>query len=474
MIPELPPEERITKAPVTPSTSATGEPGALAVLQNRPFLLLWLSQAATQIGGNMVIFGLTVVVQQSTNSVTAVSVLLLTFLVPSVLFSALAGVYVDRVDRRAVLVITNLVRAAAFGAIFLAGDHLLLLYVLNTLVSIASTFFAPAEAAMIPVVVPRSQLVAANGIFTVTLNAAFPLGFALLGSIVVTIAGPSALFLLVGVLYLVAAFFCYTLPPVPPPNGEREHTTVRGAVLDAERAVESTFGQLREGFEFIRGHRSIGWSLVYLGVTASLIGVLGALGPGFATATLGLNPKDFVVVVLPIGFGIVMGILLLNNYGRLVPRRSLIEVGLIALGVLIVLLSIAGPITHFLQGVQAASRLLDQSSLVSLLAVVVAIAFLTGIAYAIVAISSQTQLQEDLPEDVRGRVYGVLFTLISVASFVPIIIVGPIADRIGTTPVILGIGILTALAGAASIYSHRGLGHPAGAERPVGQPPVTD
>ena len=72
----------------------------------------------------------------------------------------------------------------------------------------------------------------------------------------------------------------------------------------------------------------------------------------------------------------------------------------------------------------------------SLLAVVVVIAFFAGIAYGLVAIPAQTQLQEDLPEDVRGRVFGVLNMLVSVASFLPIIIVGPISDLVGTTAVI--------------------------------------
>ena len=68
----------------------------------------------------------------------------------------------------------------------------------------------------------------------------------------------------------------------------------------------------------------------------------------------------------------------------------------------------------------------------SLLAVVVVIAFVAGVAYGAVAIPSQTQLQEDLPEEVRGRVFGVLNMLVSVSSFLPIIIVGPISDLIGT------------------------------------------
>ena len=61
----------------------------------------------------------------------------------------------------------------------------------------------------------------------------------------------------------------------------------------------------------------------------------------------------------------------------------------------------------------------------SLLAIVVLIALLAGMAYAFVAIPSQTQLQEEIPEDVRGRVFGILNMLVSVASFAPIIIVGP-------------------------------------------------
>jgi MFS family permease len=210
--------------------------------------------------------------------------------------------------------------------------------------------------------------------------------------------------------------------------------------------------QLREGLAYIRANPTIGWSLVYLAIASSLVGILGVIGPDFATESLGLSTKDFVVVVLPLGIGVVLGVLGLNSYGRYAPRRRLIEVGLIALGVLVTLLSIAGPISRFLQRIESEQPVLDLSTFVSLLAVVIGIAFLAGIAYAIVAIPAQTQLQEELPEDVRGRVFGILNMLVSVASFLPIIIVGPIADWIGTTRVIVGVGILILLCGAASIF----------------------
>ena len=427
-------------------------PSALEVFRNRPFLLLWLSQAFTQIGGNMVIYGLTVIILQATSSNTAVSLLILTFLGPAVLFSAVAGVYVDRLDKRLVLVVTNLLRAAAFVLLYLAGDFLPIILLLNMAISTITVFFGPAEAAMIPSLVPRRQLLAANGIFTLTLNAAFAVGFALLGPIFVNLAGAPALILIVAVCYLIAAGFCWTLPPAPPVLAPAADGA-RSVTEDAEQAMGSTFGQLREGIAFIRVNPMIGWSLVYLGIAASLVGVLGVLGPDFASDSLLLEPKDFAVVVLPLGFGIVMGILLLNSFGHLLPRRRIIEGGLVSLGILLVLMAGAGPLSRFLQKAEEATGLVSLADFTSLLAIVVFIAMLAGIAYAFVAIPSQTQLQEDIPEDVRGRVFGVLNMLVSVASFAPIIVVGPVSDVVGTTNVLFVVAIAITLSGLLSILT---------------------
>ena len=432
-------------------------PGALDVFRNRPFLLLWLSQLFTQVGGNMVLYGLTIIVTDSTRSPAAQSLLILSFLVPAVLFSAVAGVYVDRFDKRLVLVATNLLRAALSVALFLAGVNLLLLMLFNVMISTVTVFFAPAEAAMIPQVVPRKQLIAANGVFTLTLNAAFAIGFALLGPIVLTLVGAPALILIVGACYLIAAGFCWTLPPAPPVVVDPD------PLHEAEEAMGSTFGQLREGIDFIRSNPRISWSLVYLGVAASLVGVLGVLGPAFARDSLELETKDFVVVVLPLAFGIVMGILVLNNFGHLMPRRRIIEYGLMALGIGIFLIAAVGPISRFLRRAETATGLVSLADFTSVLAIVVFIALLAGIAYAFVAIPSQTQLQEDLPEDVRGRVFGVLNMLVSTASFLPIIIVGGVAQIVGTTVVLYVVGIAITVSGVAS-YVTRGPLKPAEAK----------
>lgn len=426
------------------------EPRALGVLRNRGFLALWLSQVSTQVGGNMVLYGLTVHISglSPTGNYSAVSLLFLCFLLPAALVSPIAGVYVDRVDQRLILVVTNLLRAAAFVAMVLAGDSLLAFYALSIFVSTASTFFAPTEAAMIPRVVPRAQLVSANGLFVFTLNASFGVGFAIAGPLVRVLAGHAGLLLAVALLYAVAALFCL---PLPRTRARAVLLRPGEAVAEAETAVVSTIDELRAGLDYVGSNRRISWSLAYLALASSLIGVLGVLGPGFARTSLGLTEESFVVVIVPVFLGLVTGILLLNQYGRYLPRRRLIEGALLVLAVLIAILSVAGPLARFLRAGAEGVPAVDLGPLVSLLSIVVVIAFLAGIVYAAIAIPAQTQLQEELPEDVRGRVFGVLNMLISLSALVPIVIVGPLADRFGAEAIILGGAAATALVGVGSI-----------------------
>jgi MFS family permease len=467
-----------------PSAAAPPEPGRLAVLRNRPFLLLWLAQLSTQVGGNMVMLGLLVMITSTYGgSKIAISILLLCFLAPAIVFSAIAGVFVDQVDKRLVLVVANVLRGVAFVLAVLVGSNLLLLYGLMILVSTFTTFFGPAEASMIPFLVPRSQLLPANGLFALTTNASFALGFALFGPFVIAIAGPQMLILLVAALYFVAVVFCWTLPtslpplPTPPslpsslpfslPSSLPSRPSPIGAgykVVVAGKAVKGTFGQLLEGIAYIREHRNVGWSLSYMGITGALIGILAVLGPDFAKTSLGLGDRGLVVVVLPLGLGIVTGVLGINAYGHNFPRRRIIEVGLIVLGLLLALLSRLGSIWQLLNfrvsGLADAQGFEDMSQVLSMYSVVLAIAFISGICYAVVAVSAQTQLQEEIPAEVRGRVFGILNMLVSVSSLLPIMVVGPAADLFGAAVVLLAVSLLVSAWGFASVI-RRGRERPA-------------
>jgi len=421
-----------------PADAAPDPHHARGVLANPRFLALFLSQILTQVGGNMVLYGLTIQVYNLTGSTTSTALLLLTFLVPAVVFGAIAGVFVDRYDRRKILIWTNVARGLLFLALVFFDTNLVALYIITAIVATLTTFFAPAETAMIPLVVKRSDLMTANGLFVLGLQASFALGFAVLGPLVLAVTGVNALIGIVAGTYLVASVLCWTLPPAP--------SLLRDIASDAVRqvgvAVRATLSQLKDGLVYIRDHKNIFWALAYLTITSSLIGVLGVLGPAFAVKALGLQPSDFWVLVLPLGIGLVIGIVILHLFGRFVARKRLIEIGLVSLGISLLILGAA-------QGLG-----LPSDGLLSLRNVSVLVAFTAGISYAFVAVPAQTALQEELPEDVRGRVFGVLNTLVSLASFLPIIIVGPVADVIGPTAVImLCAGVVGATAVASFFFS---------------------
>ncbi|MEX1294768.1 MAG: MFS transporter [Candidatus Limnocylindrales bacterium] len=425
---------------------------AKQVLRNPKFLSLFGSQILTQVGGNAVLFGLTVTVFGLTDSSTAVSILLLTFLVPAVVFGAVAGVFVDMFDRRQILIWSNFLRAGLYLLLLIFPDQLLVIYLVTAFVATLTTFFGPAEAAMIPAVVKREQLLTANSFFILMLQASFVLGFALLGPAAHRFLGMDVLVIIVVAAYALAGVLCWILPPSP--AGQMGQASLDSA----RRAVAATFAQLREGLGYIRDHHNIFWSLTYLAITASLIGVLGSLGPAFAADVLGLEDSDLVVILLPLGAGLVSGIVVLNFIGHRLPRRRLIESGMIGLGLALVVLGFA----------QNLDVLRDGDEITALLVVVIVLAFIAGVCYAFVAVPAQTSLQEELPGDVRGRVFGVLNMLVSLASFVPIIVAGPLADVLSAAAVIVIFAALVMIIGVASIvFAHpriTGSAHPTNVE----------
>ncbi len=115
-------------------------------------------------------------------------------------------------------------------------------------------------------------------------------------------------------MFALAALVIIPLPSVKPEKAPRP--------FDAGRTMTHVLEELREGIAFVRRTPRIGWSLRYLGIGASIIGVLGALGPGYATTVLGLSPEDIFFIMGPAGLGAVMGILFLNSFGQYLPQPA--------------------------------------------------------------------------------------------------------------------------------------------------------
>jgi MFS family permease len=433
----------------------TGEglKGAPSVFRNRGFVALWSAQVLSQLASNMVLAALLAVVYRTTQSNTMTALLILSFLFPAVLFSAVAGVYVERADAKVILLASNLLRAGGIALFIVVGPDVGLILLINFFIATVTAFFAPAELTAIPRVVERRHLLAANSIFVLTINATFAAGFGFFGPLLLTTAGANTVFLVVASMFVLAALAIVPLPRVPP---HREHLRAG----EATRAMGDFVTQLREGLAFARSHRQTAWSLIYLGIATSLIGVLGAIGPGFATQILQLSSEDIFFIMGPAGLGAVIGILFLNSYGRAIPKRLLIDIGLVAMGFTGVLLALVKPASVLLHpAVAPIEQTLPDAlaPIISVIAVVVVGAVIAGIEYTFVAIPAQTALQEELPHEVRGRIFGILNTLLSIGAFFPVVAAPGAADLLNLLfpeagiPIVLGLlGLVIIGAGIAS------------------------
>ena len=404
--------------------AAVTTPRSGPLLRDPVFARLWFVQASTQIGGNMALYALTILVFATTRSNAAVSALVMSFLIPTILLSAIAGVLVDRLDVRWALIIPNLVRTVLTAGLALAGANIAILLVLNLGISLTTVVLTPAEAAMIPRVVPKAQLQTAMGIFNLTLQASFAVGFAFLGPLIVTLAGPSFVLIVVTLFYAAATVATVVLPAAPPVSREPNV---------ASRALHEPLIQLREGLAAIHGNREVGRPLMHLAAAASLVGVVGVLGPDLAVS-IGLDPKDLVVIVAPLGLGVVAGVFGLRRLGERVSRRRAAESGLVAFGLL------AGAI--------ATLGLLDSVMSIPTIPLAVVLAFSAGAAYAATSVSAQTALFENMPAGVRGRVFGVLASIVSATSLLPILVAGPLAD-LTSGPLVIAVSAAGVVAAAA-------------------------
>jgi len=400
----------------------------VGLFRNRAFLAVWAAQVLSQTAANAVTSALIILVAELTHSNTSSSFLILLAIIPAVLFGIGAGVLVDRTDRRFVLVVTNALRGVAVLPLLVAGTSLTTAYLVNFLVAAVTIFFVPAESATIPGIVRKRDLLVANSLFTFTFNGSFLLGFIILAPITVSLYGFEVLWTVIAAMFGISSVLCATLPPSPPPQ---KAAHLISAEL-AERAFTETRKGISEAFHYLRATPLVSWSMVYIALTYTLIAVAGALAPGFVREVLKLGERNVVVLVAPAGVGVVLGLALLNVVGSRIGRANAIGTGLLVVGLALLGLAAARPFAEVF-----ASRLggVLGEALPFFVGMVSVTAFFFGLAYAFITVPAMTLLQEQLRDDIRGRVFGVLNVLVSIFSFLPLIFVGPLADVWGVAPV---------------------------------------
>jgi len=393
---------------------ASQDEGFGAVIRNRNFLFLWIAQAISQSAQNGIHFVQMVLIEKLTGSTSHMAVIILAFTFPGVLFSSFAGIAVDRLSNKVVMVASNALRVLTVsGYIFflytLRGGYLLLaLYLLTFISSAIGQFFSPAEAATIPLLVGEKRLLSANALFNLTLTITQAAGLIILAPLGVKLLGIDHTFILIAVMYL-AATVLVSLLPRDAPKLERNSQL---------SSLEEVWEEIQEGWRFVVSRRSIFLAISQLTLLATLFLTLAMLAPGFATRVLHLAPEDAIYVFAPAGLGLLLSTILVGRYGHQFRRESLSNTGLLTLGLtLLGLTLVAGRMGSF--------------SLISPLTVISTLAFFMGAGIAMITVPAQTVMQERSPAEIRGRVIAFYFMTSNLVAIPPMLFIGVVADQIG-------------------------------------------
>lgn len=423
--------------------------GFIQVLRNQAFLRLWIVQGLSQTAQNMINFSLLVLVRDIVEQQgvaqpnTAIALLVLAFSMPAVIFSPVAGVLVERADKRTIMTISNGLRAVAVLAFLAidpgwhAGLTLTVLYAITFFLGTVGQFFGPAQAAAIPMIVRPRELLSANALFNLTFTGSQILGFATIGPLAIKLFGVQNTLIGILFLYIGTTAIAMSLPATP---SRHLRQSSEGRHPFRQMVVEA-----REGLEFVTQRPILIKAITYLTLATTSYLMIAALGPEFIVSILELPKEDIAYVVAPAGLGVVAGALVVNRVAKRIQPSRLVDFGLMGAGMSLALFALTEPIG-------ARLGFADDGPGRGLILLSVFWAATLGISNAFILVPSQTLLQRGSPEEGLARVFATYFTISNIASFLPVLFAGALADIFGVLRVLVVIATMLVLTG---IYNLR-------------------
>jgi MFS family permease len=313
------------------SLASAGEAGPgkrvtfVDVLRNANFRNLWLGQVVSQVGDYFTFLALTVIASGFSNTTEgtalAVSVVMISFSLPRLLFGLLAGVFVDRWDRRKTMLVSDLVRVVLILFMipaFMAAS-LPAIFVLGFLMSTVGTLFNPAKSALIPRLVPPEQLLSANALSQTSQIVATVLGPGLAGA-TLAVAGTGHEWVALvfdSATFLVSAFTIWLIRVpagekvvVVTPDSEPQKGTARSA-------IGKVWQELVVGFKALVLNRVIGLIALILAITMLGVGAINVLWVVFLKNQFGYEGPElawrFSLLDIAFALGMVVSSLLVGN-----------------------------------------------------------------------------------------------------------------------------------------------------------------
>jgi MFS family permease len=389
---------------------------------NGSFSALWSGQLISLFGDRLNQLALVAVVATATGSALATGLVFFAATLPNLLLSPIAGTFVDRWDRKEVLVVSDILRAAIVLVLPVAAvTNIVLVYPLIFLVTSISVFFRPARVAILPQIVPERDLLSANSALWVGETIADVVGYPLAG-IFVALLGSSVpiAFWFDAATYLASAALLATIVVAP---------RARSAEDEATRG-EGFLAEMTAGWRFLR-HETVLLANTLQGAVGQFsVGIAIALTPSFVKLTYSDTAFGwqgaYGFLETGLGIGNLVGGFVIGLIGARLAKGRMVIGGYTAWGLLIFLFA-----------------------MVDNLPLAMGLAIGQGVANMVFIIPSQTLFQERTPEDLMGRVVGFRFALVFGSMTIAMALGSVLGEVFGPAPVIALFGLVTAGAGLA-------------------------
>lgn len=399
----------------------------LRLLRRRDFGLLWTG-GLVSIAGDWVLFAaLPYFVYARTGSTLATAGMVVATLAPSVLLGSLTGVFVDRWDRKGVLVLGNVLQAAAVSLLLLVPDGWIgLVYVAAAARSAVAAFTTPAESALLPTLVGEEDFVTANSLNVLNNRigrlAGLPLGGVLLGYL-----GLRGVVVVDCATFLAAAAL---IAPIRAPR--RAGHDEESAAEEAASAARSFLRDWVEGLRLVRRERAIAVLFAVLGIMTFGGTMLDPPYPAWARDVLGRGPELFAWLLTTHAASGIVGALVVGRLGPRLPPRVLMGWASVLAGAMLVV-----------------------KWNVPLLGVAFGLTVLGGMTSVASAVGVETLVQQSVRDEYRGRVYGSLGASGALLSLMGAATGGVLADVVGIVPALTVAAGLTSFAGVVVLRAFR-------------------
>ncbi len=400
-----------------------------AMLRQRDFGLLWLAGLISVIGDLAMIVALPLHIYKLTDSTLATAGAFAATFIPRVLFGSIAGVFVDRWDRKRTMFIADLARAVLLLSLLVAADHLVVLYVVAAIQGTIGLFFRPAESSLLPLLVGKDRLVAANAMNSLNDNLGMLIGPAL-GAALYAWAGLGFVALVDSVSFVGSALLIMliTANARPPANTTIDHGT---------SSWNKMIVDLHAGMRVVRYDRvlSVVFISSWLGAISEGIFLTLALAP-FVLDVLGGTEAQVGWLAAAQAIGGLLAGLIIVRIGHRFAQRRLFGVGMFALG-----------ITDF--GAFNARLIAGPGTA----AVGVAMGWMVLSGIPVVAYSSgrQSIVQAQTDDAYRGRVFGTLGSVEGIAILIGLGLGGVLGNSIGIVPVLSASAALRLIGGVIAL-----------------------